>query len=646
MKTIKIVKLNLKNFKGITDLEVFINAEDFNIFGANATGKTTIVDSFVWLLFGKDSQNKADFEIKTLNPDGTNKNNLEHQVSAELLIDDQPVNLCRMYKEKWTRKKGAATKEFTGHETKYWVDNVPVNKTNYQKKINEFINEDLFKILTDPKYFNEVLHWEKKRETLFNICGDIPDEEIIKGNKDLEPLFDFIKDKSLDDFRLMVKSQKKEANKELKTIPVRIDEASQAIPDLSGVSEKENLLSQIKKLQEKKEGVRQELFNYNKSGQLAELEKKKSELSAQRVKKEANIKSEIYQEAESLEYKKNQKREELRNIQEEQNHLVDEKRRKEYRVKSISADMEKLRDRWQERSSSQFKGEEICPNCGQEIPKEDLEVLEKKFNEIKASALESINKEGFELKKEKEGIEKGINKFSKKISELENQIIKIDAEIEKLQTTIDSVRERAASLRVEKDADELAVEEKIEAEGQEDNGFKVFKEQKEKEVDEIEEKIKDKRALLVKIEKAEESQKRVEELETKEKEMIELYEDLEYKENLTDLFIRNKVDLVEGNINSFFNKAKFKLFKENINGGIEPTCFMTYKGVPYTSLNNAGRINLGIDIINTFSKFYEISAPVFIDNAEAVNVFDKINAQSIFLKVTDDEKLEMGKLSV
>ena len=83
---IKLKTLALENFKGIRKFTL----EPGNtciIAGANATGKTTLIDAFLWLLFNKDSQGKADFALKTLK-DGQEIPNIEHSVEMELEIED------------------------------------------------------------------------------------------------------------------------------------------------------------------------------------------------------------------------------------------------------------------------------------------------------------------------------------------------------------------------------------------------------------------------------------------------------------------------------------------------------------------------------------------------------------------------------
>ena len=55
-------------------------------------------------------------------------------------------------------------------------------------------------------------------------------------------------------------------------------------------------------------------------------------------------------------------------------------------------------------------------------------------------------------------------------------------------------------------------------------------------------------------------------------------------------------------------------------------------------MNNAARINVGLDIINTLSEHYGITAPIFIDNAEAVTSLIQTAGQQIRLIVSEKDK--------
>src|SRR5690606_24418066 len=121
------------------------------------------------------------------------------------------------------------------------------------------------------------------------------------------------------------------------------------------------------------------------------------------------------------------------------------------------------------------------------------------------------------------------------------------------------------------------------------------------------------------------------------------YEKLEKELFLTEEFIRSKADLLEERINAQFKYATFKLFEEQLNGGLRETCETLYEGVPYNrGLNNAARINVGLDIINTLNKRYGIQVPIFIDNRESVTDLIEVESQIISLVVDKNaETLEI-----
>ena len=84
---IKIEKLTLRNFKGVKLFEIENPGNEVSIHGDNRTGKTTLATAFVWLLSGKDLQDRKDYEIKTLDKDNNPISQLEHEVSAVINVD-------------------------------------------------------------------------------------------------------------------------------------------------------------------------------------------------------------------------------------------------------------------------------------------------------------------------------------------------------------------------------------------------------------------------------------------------------------------------------------------------------------------------------------------------------------------------------
>ena len=115
--------------------------------------------------------------------------------------------------------------------------------------------------------------------------------------------------------------------------------------------------------------------------------------------------------------------------------------------------------------------------------------------------------------------------------------------------------------------------------------------------------------------------------------------DLEAIEYTITQFAKAKVEHIEKRVNALFKVVRFKMFNQQLNGGETPTCEAMVNGVPYSDLNNAGRINAGLDIINAICNFEGVYAPIFIDNAESVNELMPTTSQTIRLIVTEDENL-------
>lgn len=132
---------------------------------------------------------------------------------------------------------------------------------------------------------------------------------------------------------------------------------------------------------------------------------------------------------------------------------------------------------------------------------------------------------------------------------------------------------------------------------------------------------------------------KIKEYESEQKKLLIESEEIERIMNLCELFTKTKVDYISSDINSMFKLVKFKLFETQINGGINEICEATVDNVPFSDLNNAMKINAGIDIINTLSKYYGISTPIFIDNAESINILEVTESQVIRLVVSNDKEL-------
>ena len=643
----KLLKATYRNFKGIKSLTVETGGGNVDIFGDNAAGKTTLFDGILWLLFDKDSQNKKDFDIKTLTPDGQVIHGLEHEVEAEFKLNGRRITFKKTLTEDWTKKRGSTTKEFTGHTTAYFVDGVPLKKTEYAAKIAAICDEDTFKLLTSPVYFNTQLHWQKRREILLEVCGDVSDADVIASDKALKDLPGILGDRSLDDHRKVIASRRKALNEELEKIPVRIDEAERGLPDVTGLDvfglgEKKNGLSL------KLQGKREEVDRIKNGGEVAERTKALREWEGALLdiknKHRAAVDEKVRGkqiELADLKIKVDNYHRTLKNAERERADTL-----------TLISDTEKeaaeLRAQWHEVNGNEFTFEqdENCPTCGQALPEEKLEEAREKavaaFNRQKAGLLEEISAKGRKckasiviLKAEGEGLTKIIQDAQANLDLLINgDTKKLQAEIDNITASAtdptDSPEHKAAAKK------KAALESEIEALQM---GTRELLTMAEQDADAIKEQIQAVDDNLQKLRMREQGQARIKDLAAQEKKLAAEFEKLEQELYLTELFIKAKVALLEDKINSKFKHARFKLFKENINGGVEPCCETLYRGVPYSSgLNNAARINVGLDIISTLAEHHGFVPFIFIDNAEAVTEIAETTGQQIRLVVSKGDK--------
>lgn len=628
----KLLKLNLQNFKGIRNSEFDFGGIDATIYGDNATGKTTVFDSLCWLLFGKDSLDRADFEIKTLE-NGEPIHKVNHEVEAEFLNDDgNSFTLRRVYREKYSSPRGGDTK-LTGHTTDYFINDVPVKEKEYKQYINDVIAEDVFKLITNPLYFNEQYSWQNRRKLLLEISGDIKDDEVINSRSELTRLAELLNGRTVDEQRKIVAAKKTAINKELDMIPVRIDEALRNKADIAASESK--LTTDIETLNKSIDELESQKATIINGFSSTEKRSKIDEIGRQLKARQSEVLS-IYNS------EKQRKRGEYEALLTQLKIIESEHDRYTDRAYDLAKDIERESKRIEtlqaefDTFNAQKFNKEACPTCGQPLPEDKQAELEATFNSEKAAKLEEWQALIESAKKLKANYEEQrevlIVKADGLTKEIEDKTKAYETKFKEYESYLEP--------NVEDDPDYKELKAELFLleldEGEETDDKEVARLD-----DEIKE-VKEKRAALEtelnKYALNADIQKRVIELESQQQKLAAEKNLLDETSFLIDEFVKAKVDMLEDNINSHFEYARFKMFNVLVNGNIEECCETTYKGVPYRSMNNAARMNVGLDIINALTKFYNVTAPVFIDNAEAVTDFIKCNSQTIKLFVDADFK--------
>ena len=103
-------------------------------------------------------------------------------------------------------------------------------------------------------------------------------------------------------------------------------------------------------------------------------------------------------------------------------------------------------------------------------------------------------------------------------------------------------------------------------------------------------------------------------------------------------YIREKVQRIEAELNGLFKNVTFKLFDQQLNGGLNETFVTLINGVPFTDANTAAQINAGLEIIEHLSKHYGLRCPCFVDHRESVTHLVPIESQIINLVVDENHK--------
>lgn len=638
----------LKNFKKIQDLTVEFTDKNTFICGGNGTGKTTLQDAFLWLLFGKDSTNRADtnFNIKTLGEYGKPILHLVHSVTGVLSINGRDVELQRNYVEKWGSGVNAGVLQ--NHATEFYLNGVKLKtKKEYDAEVAAILPEDVFRMITNPLYF-PTMKAQDQKAMLLEMAGNVTNEEVANINPKFQELISLISGRTLEQLAKEIASKKSAIKDELKGIPGRIDSVRDAMP------ESEDWAVLEKEIADKKEKIK------DIDSQLADKSKQ--------IEAEFKAKSELQKQIGNKKLAKSQRENEIRqNANKSYHDVLDNISKLEYQVKSKDAeisrkqedhsrikaniealnnDLEVLRGKFYaiDAETLQYpEGAFICPTCKRELEVEDIQAkqqeLQDNFNLNKANRLKAVQNEGKEkaakveeLKKQCSIIQATITQLSNEKEILVHNINECKGNMPEEQDTQKIILSDPTWLSLSNEIVDLENQLKAEAKPIDTTELKEAKAILSEAIDELNKK-------LGKRDTIERSNKVIEDLEDRRDKNNEALAEQERLEFLVQDFQKEKDNKLMERINGMFSLVKFSFISEKLNGNEAITCFCSVDGVPFADVNNASKINAGLDIINAICRSVGITAPIFIDNRESVNDLIPTMSQVINLVVSKDKSL-------
>lgn len=662
---IKLKSLHLENFKGIK-LQDVVFGDKTKIKGRNAAGKTTLFDAFTWLLFNKNSAGDEKFNVRPLDEDGKRVDNVEIKVIAVLDVDGREVEISKVQKQKWVKKRSSSVAELQGNENLFEINGYPKSEKDYKEYISDLVNEDLFKLITNPQAFTS-LPWKKQREVLMKLVDDVSDVDIANSNNMFLELVPELEQASTDDIRKKYTKALNEWKKRQDVIPELINELSKQIKDID-VAEMEiqrNILKQ----------------------QIAETEKlQEDSMSAMEEQDKAfneviRIKGEMRDISTKAETALSESRKSIQKRKDEAQRGFDDSRQKirmceldisrcKQNIERYEADKKHFQDEYTAEREKTFpvyvelpamdENSLICPTCGQDLPEELRKEKISGYEQDKAAHRKDYEEKKLAFEESKKNriaeITKNGNATVAAIKEKQEELKRLEADLE--QAKKDSIRfnkeeseemEELAKLPLYPDMSENQEYEALELELLKANELlnslstgADYRNQLKIKLAGLREELAD---VQKKIDSSDntEVEERIEELQNEQRDVGQRVADMEKMLYLLESFIRAKMMKISDSINQHFKTVNFKLFDMQLNGGMKECCECTVCGVPYSTLNSGHRIIAGLDIIRSLSELYGVTAPIFIDNAESLNEFNvpDMAAQMILLAVSDDKELKV-----
>ena len=652
MKRITIEELHLRNFRGARDVRVSFTDGTNIVCGDNGTGKSTLMDAFLWLLFGKDAEERKDCEVKRIEA-GETLRRTDATVECRIDVDGQQNTLRRSLREVWSKPRGATEPVFKGNETEYTINDVPKKMSEFDAWVAEHLAPaDVFRLLTDAGCFPR-LKWEKQRERLFELSGGV-DEEAVKASVDgLADLLARLSGKSLEDYKRELAARKRKLRKALEEIPARSDQTRLMIPTTDARDVWERKLADV---DARLADLNREAADFAARERVrgAEARRRVEEVEALKTRmarRTAELRRAAIEEAEKKNEGRRQVEARLRDLKaadaEATRRLKDAKGEVDelaLRINQKEEACERLRAAWYAESARPYTGDGVCPHCLQALPEEMQRDNRRRFEESKNERLSQIQTDGHRTKAEITRLEEEMKTAEARLDRAAGDAFDAEASAEILREELAEMPDHVEPAAVDPMADEayraMAEElERLEADApqtspaSDPNGGEAITARLaalNKERDAV-------RAGLQLCDTADSLRAEIRRLDEEARTLAQQLSDADRDEDTMRRYTRARIEALEQRVNSLFRTVRFRLFEYTNEGGEVDTCvpLVGDDGVPYPVANTAAQVWAGLEIIRVLQQHAGVSVPVFVDGAERVTHFPRMDHQAILLRVVE-----------
>lgn len=630
---IELKSLDLVHFKCFPKLHLDFHEGVNNIYGENAAGKTSVYDALTWLLFNKDSAGNARPDIKPHHaPAGTMP-----EVTAILEVDGEPIKLRKVLREKWEKPRGSSIERYAGDTRDYYIDDVPLAENAYKRRIAELIDERQFKLLTDVWAVTKEMHWKDRRTLLAEICGLPEDKQLLAAAPQFTELNEKVGRRTVDEYKSVLMKQRKDMNANLNTLPVRVDECSRMVAELESL-DFAAAHSESDRLQAERERVQGELVKLTNDTLTAQAKNERDALQNQLSELEVENNAHLVSQRVPVEDETPVLTAALDRAKCEADRLTRTVARETDYITTGENCLNDYRARWRAIDAEEFT-ETVCPTCHQPLPAEQVAEAREAF-----AAHQQQRKDT--LLEDSKFVKRGIAAAKDRLLTAETALKTAQDEVQKAQISLDSYtppvevvpenlpdydRRKGAILTLIADADKridrLTSDTEQERRRLETALSAVTAEKLRHD------------AVLAKEQTLSDTRRRIADLQAEQRKAAAEVEQMDRLIAMCEEFTRYRVQAITESVNSKFRLTRWRLFTEQVNGGLADCCEpMDRNGSTFEGTNNAMQINIGMDIIDTLSAHFGRRVPLFVDNAESVTHLQSIGSQVVRLVVSEQDK--------
>lgn len=630
---IELKSLDLVHFKCFLKLHLDFHEGVNSLFGANAAGKTSVYDALTWLLFDKDSAGHSRPAVK---PTGAPAGAMP-EVTAILTVDGEPIKLRKVLREKWEKPRGSSIEHYAGDTRDYYIDDVPLAENEYKRRIAELIDENRFKLLTDVWAVTSKMHWKDRRTLLAEICGLPEDKQLLATAPQFAELTEKVGRRTVDEYKSVLMKQRKDMNANLNTLPVRVDECSRMVTELESL-DFAAAHSESDRLQAERERVQGELVKLANNTLAAQARNELGALQNQLCELETENNAHLASQRVPVE----DKTDELRRALSERKQDVDRLQRTIDHEKRYIADGEtRLNDyraRWRAIDTEEFT-ETVCPTCHQPLPAEQVAEAREAF-----AAYQQQRKGA--LLEDSKLVKQGIAAAQERLASAETALKSAQDEMQKAQAALDSYTppvitepENLPDYDRRRNAIQMLITDTEKRLDRLNSDTAAEKTRLETEHAELTRRKLESDAVLAKEQTLIDTRRRIAELQAEQRTAAAEVEQMDRLIAMCEEFTRYRVQAITESVNSKFRLTRWRLFTEQVNGGLADCCEpMDMNGSTFEGTNNAMQINIGMDIIDTLSAHFSRRVPLFVDNAESVTHLQPIGSQVVRLVVSEQDK--------